>query len=77
MYPVEWTREFSPIPELRTVNRKRLSAEELDELNTDEASIIKLKNEVVYLHAEVELLKKSHNRQYPGSEASSDGHARK
>ena len=43
---------------IRTTKRKRLSAEEIDELNTDEASIIKLKNEVVYLRAEVEFLKK-------------------
>lgn len=60
---------------VRTAKRKRLSTEEIKDLETDEASIIKLKNEVVYLRAEMEFLKKSHNRRYPGSEASSDGRA--
>ena len=43
---------------VRTAKRKRLSTEEIKDLETDEASIIKLKNEVVYLRAEVEFLKK-------------------
>lgn len=43
---------------MRTAKRKRLSTEEINGLETDEASIIKLKNEVVYLRAEVEFLKK-------------------
>lgn len=43
---------------MRTAKRKRLSTEEITALETDEASIIKLKNEVVYLRAEVEFLKK-------------------
>ena len=43
---------------MRTAKRKRLSTEEINELETGEASIIKLKNEVVYLRAEVEFLKK-------------------
>ena len=44
---------------IRTARRKRLSTEEMDELSTDEASIIKLRNEVVCLRAEVVYLKKS------------------
>ncbi len=43
---------------MRTAKRKRLSTEEINALDTDEASVIKLKNEVVYLRAEVEFLKK-------------------
>lgn len=43
---------------VRTAKRKRLSTEEIGELSTDETSIIKLKNEVVFLRAEVEFLKK-------------------
>lgn len=42
----------------RTAKRKRLSTEEISELKGDDASIIKLRNEVVYLRAEVEFLKK-------------------
>ncbi len=43
---------------VRQVKRKQLSTEELESLGTDEVSMIKLKNEVVYLRAEVEFLKK-------------------
>lgn len=43
---------------VRQAKRKQLSTEELNALGTDDASVIKLKNEVVYLRAEVEFLKK-------------------
>lgn len=43
---------------VRQAKRKQLSTEELSSLGTDEVSVIKLKNEVVYLRAEVEFLKK-------------------
>ena len=42
----------------REVKRKQLSTEELNSLGVDEMSVIKLRNEVVYLRAEVEFLKK-------------------
>jgi hypothetical protein len=42
----------------REVKRKQLSTEELSNLGVDEVSVIKLRNEVVYLRAEVEFLKK-------------------
>lgn len=42
----------------RAVKRKQLSTEELSSLGVDELSVIKLRNEVVYLRAEVEFLKK-------------------
>ena len=42
----------------REVKRKQLSTEELSNLGVDEVSMIKLRNEVVYLRAEVEFLKK-------------------
>ncbi len=42
----------------RPINRKRLSPEEIEKLGADAASVIRLKNEVVYLRAEVEFLKK-------------------
>ncbi len=42
----------------RQAKRKQLSTDELEALGTDEGSVIKLKNEVVYLRAEVEFLKK-------------------
>ena len=43
----------------REVKRKQLSTEELNSLGVDEMSVIKLRNEVVYLRAEVEFLKKT------------------
>jgi hypothetical protein len=42
----------------REAKRKQLSTEELSNLGVDEVSVIKLRNEVVYLRAEVEFLKK-------------------
>lgn len=39
-------------------DRKRMSKEEIEELECDPASYAKLKNEVVYLRQEVEFLKK-------------------
>lgn len=42
----------------RQDTRKRLSLDEISDLKTDETSVIKLKNEVIYLRAEVEFLKK-------------------
>ena len=42
----------------RQSRQKKMSAAEIEKLGTDELSVIKLKNEVIYLRAEVEFLKK-------------------
>lgn len=42
----------------RQDTRKRLSLDEISDLKIDETSVIKLTNEVIYLRAEVEFLKK-------------------
>ena len=53
--------------------KKRLSKDEIDQLDNSRASYAMLKNEVIYLREEVEFLKKSRSRSLPGSEANSHG----